>query len=201
MIISEYHQDVLNELTNMGIGDASAILNEMVNCHVELTAPRLIALNKKELASALSKSLGTEISMVEMGFSGVMQGSANLLFSVESGKKLTNILSDDFDEEDYNTLKSGTLTEVGNIILNSVMASFANAFKCHLEYRIPSFNDLSVNQYVQSPSIESFSGDSIFLTEVNFSAEDVQIEGKVVLIFDMDSITSMLNSFEESDGE
>ena len=147
MNITEEQQDILNELLNIGIGDAAAILNDMVNCHVKLATPSINYVTKEVFKKSLVDKLGVDISIVEMKFSGGMNGAANLLFPLDSGKKLTNILSEDFDEEDYNTLQAGTLTEVGNIILNSVLASFSNALHNHLDYSVPEFLDIHMNKY------------------------------------------------------
>ena len=197
MLLSEEHQDIMNELINIGIGDAAALLNEIVNCHVTLSAPKILMMDRNELRKKLEESLGEEISIVEMKFRGSMTGVANLIFSLESGKKLTNILSDEFEEEDYNTLKAGTLVEVGNILLNSVLASFSNALAEHLDYSIPEFSDLSTDEYVLKEIFAQGDSEQLFLCEVVFCAEDISLDGQVVLVFDIDSIKRMFESISK----
>ena len=189
MDISEDLYDVITELTNIGVGDAACILNEMVEAHVTLQAPTLFILSSEDLERRLNSELGDDLSVVQMHFSGGMSGAANLLFPIESGKKLTNLLSDGFEEEDYNALKSGTLSEVGNIILNSVLATYSNALSEHLDYQIPEFYDIPVGMFVQN---EMFQGHEVtFLCDVNFAVESAMIEGHVVLVFDIESINHM----------
>ncbi|OUR95825.1 hypothetical protein A9Q84_15100 [Halobacteriovorax marinus] len=194
MKIVENHLDVINELMNIGIGDAASMLNEMVNCHVTLMTPKTNVVSREVLKDSLGESLSHELSMVEMRFSGSMNGVANLLFPLESGKKLTNILSDEFEDEDYNSLKAGTLTEVGNIILNSVLASFSNQMNLSLEYSIPMFRDLDLDQYAAQELFEPEKGSEIFLCEVNFSAEDIDIDGQVIIVFDVLSLEKMFQN-------
>ncbi len=198
MDISEDEQDILNEITNIGIGDAAAMLNDMVNCHIVLSAPQIIIVTREELKARLTEKMGKDLSVVEMKFSGEINGTANLLFPLESGKKLTNILSDDFDDEDYNSLKSGTLTEVGNIILNSVLASFSNSIGDCLSFSIPLFRDLKLEQYAEKNIPHTKLDKSIFLCEVSFSAEEVNIYGQVVLFFDVESVTKMFKILKDS---
>lgn len=198
MNITEEQQDILNELLNIGIGDAAAILNDMVNCHVKLATPSINYVTKEVFKKSLVDKLGVDISMVEMKFSGGMNGAANLLFPLDSGKKLTNILSEDFDEEDYNTLKAGTLTEVGNIILNSVLASFSNALHNHLDYSVPEFLDIHMNKYVEKDLFKSGLESNVFLCEVNFEAEDADINGQVVLVFDVQTLNELFVTLEAS---
>jgi chemotaxis protein CheC len=189
MDINEDLKDVITELTNIGVGDAASVLNEMVESHVTLQAPMLVILTPQELEARLQNDIGEDISLVQMHFNGGMNGVANLLFPIESGKKLTNLLSEGFEEEDYNSLKAGTLTEVGNIILNSVLASFSNALSEHLDYQLPEFSDLHVKQFIKN---ELFQGNDVsFLCEVNFAVQSASIEGHVVLVFDIDSLQAM----------
>jgi chemotaxis protein CheC len=189
MDINEDLKDVITELTNMGVGDAASVLNEMVESHVTLQAPMLVILKPEELEARLQNDIGEDISLVQMHFNGGMNGVANLLFPIESGKKLTNLLSEGFEEEDYNSLKAGTLTEVGNIILNSVLASFSNALSEHLDYHLPEFSDLHVTQFIKN---ELFQGNDVsFLCEVNFAVQSASIEGHVVLVFDIESLQAM----------
>ena len=195
MEINEDLKDVITELTNIGVGDAASVLNEMVESHVTLQAPLLVILTPEELEERLQNDIGEDIALVQMNFNGGMTGVANLLFPIESGKKLTNILSEGFEEEDYNSLKAGTLTEVGNIILNSVLASFSNALSEHLDYQLPEFSDLHVTQFIKN---ELFQGNDVsFLCEVNFAVQSASIEGHVVLVFDIDSLQAMNGKLPE----
>lgn len=197
MQITEDQNDVFCEIMNIGVGDAAALLNEMVNCHVSLTAPSITLVDKESLYEKLSETLGEEISVVEMGFEGGMEGMANLLFSVDSGKKLVDILSDETDDEDYNTLKAGTLTEVGNIILNSVLASFSNSIDSLLDYSVPSFSELDVKKFVSEEVFEkSRDESSVFLCEVNFSAKEIKVFGRVLLVLNPGSISKVFEKFD-----
>lgn len=197
MKLNEEQQDILNEIMNIGVGDAAAQLNDMVNCHVLLNTPKLTAMDQKKLKVKLEEELGVDISVVQMKFTGGLDGSAALMFSSESGKKLVNILSDDFDEEDYNTLKSGTLTEVGNIILNSVLAAFSNAISDRLDYEVPHFSDTDLDNFVHNELMGGPDNNDLYLCEVNFNAEDVQVDGRVLLAFDF---TTILDFFKKTQG-
>jgi chemotaxis protein CheC len=196
MKLNEEQQDILNEIMNIGVGDAAAQLNDMVNCHVMLNMPKLTAMDQDKLKLKLEEELGVDISVVQMKFSGGLDGSASLMFSNESGKKLVNILSDDFDEEDYNTLKSGTLTEVGNIILNSVLAAFSNAIAERLDYEVPDFSDTDLDNFVHKELMDGVGENDLYLCEVNFNAEDVQVDGRILLAFDFSTILDFFKKIQ-----
>jgi chemotaxis protein CheC len=198
MKLNKHQEDILIELMNIGIGEAASILNEMVSCHVDLSVPLLKHVSRTYLNEKLYTSLGHNLSLVEMQFEGAMEGRSHLLFSETSGKKLVNILADDFEEEDYNTLKSGTLIEVGNIILNSVLASFSNAMSDHLDYRVSVYTDITVDQYTSQDSCIGKIENNVFLCEVKFDAKDVKIEGQIVLMFDTDAIHKLFVSLNEA---
>ena len=76
------------------------------------------------------------LSMVSLNFSGGTDGVAMLAFPLESAAKLVSIVSivteRDLMSCDIDSLKEGALTEIGNIIMNGVMGSFANILKLRL---------------------------------------------------------------------
>jgi len=131
-------EDVLSELMNMGVGRASAILNEMIGHHIRLHVPTVKLIRKEHLSQYVAYDEHESLSSVQMGFQGHFDGNAVLVFPQEAASILVSSLTDEpQDSPDMNELKSGTLTEIGNILINGVMVSMANFLDVRLNYAVP----------------------------------------------------------------
>ena len=86
---------------------------------------------------------------------------------------------------------------VGNIILNSVLASFGNSIETGLQYSVPVFSEKNIERVVLDDIFKKVGKtDSVFLCEVNFSAKEIQVDGQVVLFFGSESITKLFTKFD-----
>lgn len=193
-MLDRNQEDILCELVNMGVGDAASILNQMVNSHIQLTTPYIKALNIQQFPEELASDIGVDVSVIQMKFEGEMVGSADLLFPTESVNNLVSLLTDEDEEEDLDSLRASTVTEVGNIILNSIMASFSNASSGKLKYHVPTFQELKTQTY--SKGFESLDDLMAVLCHVNFKAKEMNLEGKVILIFHLQSLINLITKID-----
>ena len=134
--------DALKELMNVGVGRAAGILNHMVSSHVQLLVPDITILNIGDLAEKLEEVMAEKVAVVRLRFEGSFSGTAELIFPTESANNLVAVISDEEPgTPDLDSAKTAALTEVGNIVLNGVMGTFANMLKQHLEYNLPAYSE------------------------------------------------------------
>ena len=192
MKITDEIRDILNELMTMGIGEAALTLNEMIGTHIDLNAPIVELCPLSEVRSLLAENVGDQLSIVDMEFEGVMTGNANLIFPVESAVKLVKILTgEDDNSPDFDSMKVGTINEVGNIILNAVMAAFGNMLEENIDYQVPTCSDITAAKFcggVEAKTLDT----EILYTRVFFSAENVSIKGSVLLMFSLGTIENLV---------
>ncbi|NEO26772.1 MAG: chemotaxis protein CheC, partial [Kamptonema sp. SIO4C4] len=86
--------DALQELVNIGVGQAAGTLNEMVQSHIHLKVPEVSVLSLQEAQSTLESRLNGEfLSSVQLQFHGNFAGVAQLIFPTDSATKLVTILT------------------------------------------------------------------------------------------------------------
>ena len=92
-----------------------------------------------------------------------------------------------------NSVKIGTLSEVGNIVINGIMGSISNVLNQHLSYGLPIYSEDSIEHIL---SLDSSSAEqSVFLlAQARFDMERLEIMGNVVLIFEMDSFDALMEA-------
>ncbi|MFB2973432.1 chemotaxis protein CheC [Aerosakkonema sp. BLCC-F183] len=196
--------DILQELVNIGVGRAAGVLNEMIGSPICLRIPYIKLLSPPELCPELKKRFnGDLLSTVRLNFSGAFSGTAELIFPTESASTLVEVLTDEVvGTPDLDSVKIGTLLEVGNIVLNGVMGSLSNVLAQHLEYSLPTYLEGMVDRLLMSKELDANA--SVFLAHTRFTIEQLQIAGDIILIFKVGSFDAMLKAIElafESDDE
>ncbi len=188
--------DALKELINIGVGKGAEVLNSILNSHIDLSVPFVRIVSKKEFPEELQKISRGNLASVDQGFKGMFNGTTQLVFSAESASKLVSALTGDIDfTEDFDTIRSGTMCEVGNVVLNGVMGSLSNMFETDLTYTVPNFREGTV-QKVFNPANEKIDS-LILLARTNFSVQELEINGDLVLYFEFGALETILMALEK----
>jgi len=196
-----YQLDALQELVNIGVGRAASILNEMVGSHIHLQIPYTKLISSLEVQQELEQQFGsTPISAVRLGFHGSFTGVAQLVFSTDSASKLVAVLTrDEFGLYDLDAVRIGTLSEVGNIVINGVMGSISNVLQRHLSYSLPIYLEDTVNNLLTAHAFEVASA-AVLVSQARFTVEQLLIAGDIILIFklgELDTLLTALNFYSE----
>lgn len=197
MILTKDQIDALQELINIGVGQAAGVLNAMLSAHIELHIPILKCLTpdlaKLELAGQLGRDL---LSAVQLCFNGSLQGNAELIFPTDSASKLVSvILNEELNSPDFDSLKIGALTEVGNIVISGVMGAISNVLNHNLDYVIPNYLEGSVDQLFTATVIEGET--TILLAQTHFTIKQMNIQGDILLIFNVGSFQTLMTRLEK----
>lgn len=186
--------DAITELINIGVGRASAALNELLEFAVTLSVPSVRLLSGADVAQYLGTTEETPLAGVQMGFAGGFSGTAELVFPPKSARHLISVLvGEKLDVNQRDSLWVGTLTEVGNILLNGVMGAISNALDSPLEYDIPSYVEASLLDFVELGSPDD---ESTLVARTRFSVDELSVEGDVILVFETESFSTVLESLE-----
>lgn len=192
--MSNEYFDVLRELGNIGAGNATTALAQMMQCKVDMSVPKVQLLEFKELGEAM---VGEETVMagIYLGIEGDIKGSIMFLLEKKAAKHLVGKLmgmeseGDEFSEMEFSALK-----EVGNIITGSYLNSLSSITNLVI---YPSVPDLTVDMagaILSVPAIEFAAlGDRMLMIQTQFFDEMV-LDGYFILIPDLDSYGRMLSA-------
>lgn len=190
--------DALKELINIGVGQAAGMLNEMIEFRIRLQIPVIQLLSPLELQEELIGRLGKDpLSAVQLDFSGSFAGTAELVFPTESAATLVAVLTgEDPESPELDSLKIGTLTEVGNIVINGVMGSIGNVLDKPLTYEaVPIYIEEEVEHLMPVKQSEAIA--TVLLAQARFDIEELQVQGDIVLFFDVGSFDALLGAIEQ----
>ena len=124
--MSQEYFDILKELGNIGAGNATTALAQMLQCKVDMSVPQVNLLEFKELGAVMG---GEEQIMagIYLGVEGDITGSIMFLLEKNSAKHLVAKLMGMASEgEDFSEMEFSALKEVGNIITGAYLNSLSS---------------------------------------------------------------------------
>lgn len=188
------HFDILREIGNIGAGNATTALAQMLQCKVDMAVPQINLLEFKDIGAAMG---GEELIMagIYLGVEGDITGSIMFLVEKESARHLVSkLMGMELEGDEFSEMELSALKEVGNIITGAYLNSLSSLTNLKI---YPSIPDLTVDMagaILSVPAIEFGAlGDRILLIQTKFF-DDVSIDGYFILIPDMPSYGKILSA-------
>lgn len=185
--LTELEQDALQEIMNIGFGNAAADLAEIINLHVILSVPHIAVLRSHDVISYIHQEIPdtTDMSMITQFFSGKLNGGSFLVFPHGEGRKLLRIFDSEMaylgDNYDIDLLERETLVEIGNIIIGACVGKIAEMLGDVVTYAPPRF--FSQDQIHDTLEGVLNSSDSFaILFKTVFDFEQYNVSGYLFLI-------------------
>ncbi|MEG3911693.1 MULTISPECIES: chemotaxis protein CheC [unclassified Microcoleus] len=199
MKLSTRQLDALQELVNIGIGQAAGVLNDMIDSPIRLQIPYLQILTPIDVEQELEQHLnGEQIAAVQLKFTGSFGGIAQLVFPTNSAALLVTMLTGEEGTHDLDSVKIGTLSEVGNIVINGVMGAISNVLQQRLNYSIPTYSEGTIASLLISGGLATDT--VVLLAQTSFMIERLHIEGDIILIFNVNSFDTLLTAINQLAG-
>jgi chemotaxis protein CheC len=189
--------DAIKELINIGVGRAAGILSEMINRQIALHVPSVKMLSRNNLSQEIAQIGSGCLSAVKLGFRGSFTGTAALVFPPDSASALVSLLlsedsNNDPSSADLDSIRVGTLNEVGNIVISGIMGSIANVLQQRIDYSIPAYTEDSFENMIVSDRY--LYNITTLLAHAHFTVEQSMIEGNIILIFEAESFGALLKA-------
>lgn len=194
--VSETYMDVLQEIGNIGAGNAMTALSQMLQCKVDMKVPQVKLLEFNEVGMLMG---GEEQVMVGilLGVEGDITGSIMFLVEKASAKHLVNKVMMGYgtsEGDDLNEMELSAMKEVSNIITGAYLNSLSSLTNLTI---YPSPPDLTMDMacaILSVPAIEfGILGDKLLLIQSQFY-DEVEIDGYFILIPDIESYGKILSS-------
>lgn len=192
--MSNEYFDVLKELGNIGAGNATTALAQMMQCKVDMAVPQVRLLEFKELGETMG---GEEVIMagIYLGIEGDITGSIMFLLEKKAARHLVvKLMGMEPQGDEFSEMELSALKEVGNIITGAYLNSLSSLTNLVI---YPSVPDLTVDMagaILSVPAIQFGElGDKILLIQTQFFDEMV-LEGFFILVPDLDSYGKILSA-------
>ncbi len=190
--LTELEEDALNELFNISLGGAAKLLSEMISNEILLTVPSLKIVTLEE-ALKLEALTSNEVCTIEQKFSGGLgNGSAFILFHKDSSLEIVRMMMKDYVAiNEVSTFEKDALSEIGNIILNSILSNLAKMSAHKIETDIPEFHigkyeDLLKEDYQKVEHV-----DTILMAYIDYHLKGKDIKGYIFFLLESKTIKQL----------
>jgi chemotaxis protein CheC len=195
-VLSDRQLDMVKEIINIGVGQAAASLNDLVDSHIELSLPEIELMSIKDIESDHLDLFHSELSSVHLPFSGHFAGTAMLTFPTEDAIKLVSALTgEDSSPSGLDAVMAGTLNEVGNIVINGIIGSISNQLREPLDYSLPGYFRGKLSTLMARDQLDK--DIAVVMAYINFSIESLRISGNIVLIFELLSFGNFISTVDK----
>lgn len=194
--LNQDQQETIVELMNIGVGRAAAALSKLVQDEVLLSVPKVDFVGIKTAESRFAEILPVALAGVTQNFSGFISGKAALIFPEERSLELVRIVvGHELTASEISELEQDTLAELGNILLNSCLATLANILHREIHTSLPeAYNGNCQNMLKllceQDDSI-------IMLVQVDFSLLQRELQGYLAFIIDLRTASGLHDALNE----
>lgn len=189
--------DVLREIGNIGAGNATTALSQMINSKIDMKVPKVDLLEFKELSDIVG---GAENLVVGILFTleGQIDGMMMFMMNLDASRHLVKLLvGADFGSstDDFSEMELSALNEIGNIIAGAYLSSLSTLTNMLITSSVPYLAIDMAGAILSVPAIEFGKiGDKALLIETEFGDEMKAVNGYFILIPTIDSYAAILSS-------
>lgn len=192
-VTAEYF-DVLKELGNIGAGNATTALAQMLQTKVDMNVPQVRLLKFSEVGEVLGGEEQIVVG-IYLAVEGDITGSIMFILEQQAGKVLIEkLMGVKVPDEGYDEIEISALQEIGNIISGAYLNSLSQLTNLKMLPSVPSLNIDMLNAILSVPAIEfGIMGDQMLLIQTQFT-DDVDLNGYFILLPDLDSYSKILEA-------
>ncbi len=190
--LNQEFYDVLREIGNIGAGNATTALAQMLGCKVDMAVPQVRLLEFSEVGSIMG---GEEQIMagIYLMVEGDITGSILFLLNKESVRKLVSkLMGMEVTGDEPNEMEQSALKEIGNIITASYLNSLSMLTQLVIYPSVPALSIDMAGAILSVPAIEfGTMGDKLLLIQTQFFEG---LDGYFILVPDLDSYDKILSA-------
>lgn len=190
--------DVLREIGNIGAGNATTALSQMLSAKVDMKVPKIELLEFHELAEMIGGAENIVVGILltlEEDIDGMM------MFLMEKGaaKRTVQMLMGGYAQEDggddFSEMELSAMQEIGNIITGAYLSSLSTLTNLTITSSVPYMAIDMAGAILSVPAIEFGKiSDKALLIETEFGDAGEAVNGYFILIPTLESYSQILTS-------
>ena len=186
--------DVLKEIGNIGSGNATTALSQMLNTLVDIEVPIVEILDFQQ---AIDAAGGPEkiIAGILVGIKGDVDGMIMFLFE----KELVSVITSTFFGHELNDLinidesERSALHEIGNIMASSYVNAISQLANMFIEVDVPYMAVDMLGAIMSAPASQMGQmGDKLLYIDNNIVLGNVNVRSKMLLLPTINSLGNLL---------
>ncbi len=193
--MSQEYFDILREIGNIGAGNATTALAQLLGCKVDMKVPNVRLLEFNHVGDAIG---GEEqiVSGIYLVVEGDITGSIMFLLKEEGARRLVaKLMGMECDlQTPMGEMELSALKEIGNIITGAYLNALSGLTNMMIYPSVPELSIDMAGAILSVPAIEFGTiGDRILLIQSQFT-DDQELDGYFILVPDLESYDKILKS-------
>ena len=193
--LTDLEFDVLKEIGNIGAGNATTALSQMMNIKIDTSVPNVALIPITEIAGMIG-SEETIVVGILLGMEGDVMGMMMFLFTEKSAHTIVSTLlgmEPDMTAE-IGEMEFSALSEIGNIIAGAYLSALSTLTGLTVLPSVPALTIDMAGAILSVPAIEYGKiGDKVLFIETNLG-EDDSLSGYIVMVPELESYGKILTS-------
>lgn len=193
--VNSMYVDVLREIGNIGAGNATTAIANMLGLKIDMAVPRVQLLEVSKLGSFICDEDETIVGIF-LEVQNDIEGSMMFLLNMDSAHYLVNkLMMRDLDyKEPFDEMDMSAMKEIGNIIAGSYLSALSSMTNLAIFPSVPYIAVDMAASILSVPAIQFGQyGENALLIETEIEA-DVAIDGYFILMPEEDSYDRILSS-------
>ena len=193
--LTDLEFDVLKEIGNIGAGNATTALSQMMNIKIDMSVPNVALVPITEIAGMIG-SEETIVVGILLGMEGDVTGMMMFLFTEKSVHTIIGrLFGMEVDENtEFGEMEFSALSEIGNIIAGAYLSALSSLTGLTVMPTVPALTIDMAGAILSVPAIEYGKiGDKVLFIETNLG-EDDSLSGYIVMVPELESYGKILTS-------
>ena len=194
--LDDMQYDVLREIGNIGAGNATTALSQMLDMKMDMSVPNVALLPFNEISSFIGSEEEIVVGIL-LGMEGEVNGMMMFIFDTVSAHHLVNsLMHTDNDEcgHEFSEIETSALNEIGNIVSGSYLTAISTLTGLKMISTVPNLTIDMIGALLNVPAAEFGKyGDKLLLIQSQFGEIDF-VKGYFLLIPELESYDKILSS-------
>lgn len=197
--LNDIQYDVLREIGNIGAGNATTALSQMLNQKMDMSVPKVALIPFNQISEIMGDEDQTVVGIL-LGFEGDVHGMMMFLFDTKSAHHLVNtLMMQDMENgveagSEFSEMEMSALNEIGNIVSGSYLTAISKLTNLKMISTVPEMTIDMIGALLSVPASEFGKyGDKLLLIQSQFGEMDF-VNGYFLMIPELESYDVLLDS-------
>lgn len=195
MEITQFQQDALREIGNIGSGHAATALSTLLQRRIDMSVPKVWAVPFEQVSSIVGE-LDSPQAVIYVRVEGEAPGKAVFFFPVESAEIVVQTLFGTIEPLDifFDEMAQSALREVGNILVSSFLIALTKFSGIPLQPSVPALAVDMIGASLDAIFLEEgVLDDTVLFIDTQLTGIP-KIEGQFIFLPDEGSLTKLLGA-------
>ena len=193
--INAMYLDVLKEIGNIGAGNATTAIANMLGLRMDMSVPNVQLIPVEKIGGTFGSEDEIIVGIL-LGVDGDIEGSMMFLMDMASARKIVNhlMMRDMDDQTEFGEMELSAIREIGNIIAGAYLTALSGLTNLNIMPTVPYVAIDMAAAILSLPAVQfGIMGDNALMINTNIS-DDLGISGHFLLMPENDSYEKILRA-------